>query len=69
MAREPWQPNEIYLQARAAIDAVLFRHGYQAHSERCDPHAFGNVLAVYRPPSRGRYVGLPWDGRDGDLIA
>jgi hypothetical protein len=65
--RAPWQPSEIYVRARGAMDAVLFRHGYEPHTEQYVPYAFGSAFAVYCRARDVPFVGLGWDGRDSGL--
>jgi hypothetical protein len=54
--------NPIYLEARAAFEAVLSRAGYSLIHEEHSPAAFGSAFAEYR--HRLRRVRLLWDGKD-----
>src|SRR4051812_44925902 len=54
--------NEIYLAARAAIEAVLDRAGFRLAGESHYPDSFGSAHADYR--GRHQRVRLVWYGKD-----
>ena len=54
--------NDIYLAARAAIEAVLDPAGFRLAGECHYPDSFGSAHADYR--GRHQRVRLVWDGKD-----
>ena len=54
--------NDIYLAARAEIEAVLDRAGFRLAGECHYPDSFGSAHADYR--GRHQRVRLVWDGKD-----
>ena len=54
--------DQVYVQARAAVEAALEQAGYALACECHHPDAFGSAEAEYRGP--GRRLRLTWDGKD-----